>query len=125
MASLGSFYQDLALTGIQTDGTRLDICSIEPTTYTQAITTYSLGNKLTPSIGAPGAGTPSGRMVTVAAVTGGTVTLGGTAAFWAIVNVTNLRLIATGSLSATQVVTAGNTFSLSAFNIVLPNAVSA
>lgn len=124
MASLGTYYQDLALAGIQTDGTRLDICSTEPTTYAQATTTYTLGNKTTPTIGAPAAGSPSGRQVTVSAITGGSVTGTGTAAFWALTNVANSRLIATGSLSASQSVTSGNTFSLAAFTIVLPAAVS-
>jgi transketolase N-terminal domain/subunit len=124
MASLATFYQDLALAGVQTDSTRLDITSAEATTYTQAITTFSLGNKLTPSVGAPAAGTPSGRQVTVAAITGGSVTASGTAAFWALTNVVGTRLIATGSLSVSQAVTSGNTFSLAAFTIVLPNAIS-
>lgn len=124
MASLQSYYQDLALQGVATDSTRLDICSTEPTTYAQATSTYTLGNKTSPSVGAPAAGTPSGRQVTVAAISGGTVTGSGTAAFWALTNVAGTRLIATGSLSASQSVTSGNTFSLAAFTVVLPNAVS-
>ena len=124
MASLGSYYQDLALAGIQTDGTRLDICSQEPTTYAEATATYSKGNKTGVVVGAPAAGTPSGRQVTVPAITGGTVTGSATVTHWALVNPVNSRLIATGSLSASQAVVSGNTFSLAAFTIVLPAAVS-
>jgi hypothetical protein len=116
---------DAALTYVQSRGTRLDICSTEPTTYTQAITTYSLGNKLTPTIAAPSDRTGGGRKITTSAITDGSVTGNGTAAFWAITQVATTTLLATGSLSATQVVTSGNTFTLASFDIGVTDAVSA
>jgi hypothetical protein len=63
---------------------------------------------------------PNGRLITSAAITDGTVTTSGTAAWWAATDETNSRLLAHGSLSATQVVTAGNTFTLGSFTIRLP-----
>ena len=125
MVYLNDYCLDLALAYLDTSGNRLDICSTEPTTYTQATVTYTLGNKTALSIGAPTDRSPNGRKVIVAAITDGTVTGTATAAFWSIVDTGNSRLIATGSLSATQSVTSGNTFTLDAFDIGIPDAVSA
>lgn len=119
MASLNDRVFDLGLNVLDTEANRLDVCSTEPTTYTQATATYTLGNKTSLSIGSPAAGSPSGRKVTVAAITDGTVSGTGTAAYWAITDTVNSRLLATGALSASQGVTSGNTFTLAAFDITL------
>ncbi len=100
--------------------TRLDICSQEPTTRTEAITTYSLGNKTSPTIGSAGDAAPNGRKRTVSAITDGSVTSTGTATHWALTDGT--RLLATGALSASQAVTSANTFTLAAFDIRVPDA---
>lgn len=113
---------DNGLTVLDTEANRLDICSSEPTTYTAATSTATLGNKTSLSIGAPAARSPSGRRVTVAAITDGTLTGTGNASHWAITDTTNSRLLATGSLSASQAVTSGNTFTLGAFDIGIPGA---
>lgn len=110
---------DLGLNVLDTEANRLDICSAEPATFAAASTTNTLGNKTALSIGAPAAGTPSGRKVTVAAVTDGTVTATNTATHWAITDTVNSRLLATGSLATSQAVTSGNTFTLAAFDITL------
>jgi hypothetical protein len=60
--------------------------------------------------------------VTIAAITDGIVTATGTATHWAITDTANSRLLATGSLSASQVVTNGNMFTLGAFDIGIPGA---
>jgi len=121
MALINDYYFDLALAGIN-DGNRLDICSQEPTTYAQAITTYSLGNKTSLVIGAPTDRTPNGRKVVVPAISDGAVTGTATATHWAIVDTGNSRLIATGLLSASQAVTSGNTFTLATFDIGIADA---
>lgn len=113
---------DNGLTVLDTEANRLDICSSEPTTYTAATSTVTLGNKTSLSVGAPAARSPSGRRVTVAAITDGSVTATGTATHWAITDTANSRLLATGSLSASQAVTSGNTFTLAAFDIGIPGA---
>lgn len=113
---------DNGLTVLDTEANRLDICSSEPTTYTAATSTASLGNKTALSVGAPAARSPSGRRVTVAAISDGSVTGTGTATHWAITDTANSRLLATGSLSASQSVTSGNTFTLAAFDIGIPGA---
>lgn len=121
MATLADRVFDNGLTVLDTEANRLDICSTEPTTYTQATTTYTLGNKTSLSIGAPADRTGGGREVTVASFTDGSVTASGTAAYYAIVDTTNSRLLATGSLSSSQAVTSGNTFSISSFKIGIPD----
>lgn len=122
MAFIADYVLDAALSKLDTEANRLDITSQEATTYTEATSTYTLGNKTSLSIGAPGDRTPNGRKVTVAAITDGSVTGTGTATHWAIVDTANSRLLATGSLSSSQAVTDGNTFTLAAFDIGIPDA---
>ncbi|MFC3227347.1 hypothetical protein ACFOGJ_08910 [Marinibaculum pumilum] len=111
---------DEGLTVLDTEATRLDICDTEPSDYTEATDTYSLGNKTSLSIGSPADRSPSGRQVTVAQITDGTIDADGTAAFYAISDTANSRLLAVGDLSSSQAVTTGNQFNLAAFNIGMP-----
>lgn len=121
MAFIADYCFDLALAGVAS-ANKLTICSQEPVTYTEANATYTLGNKTTPTIGAAADRTPSGRKVTISAITDGTVTGTGTASHWALVDTVNSRLLSTGSLSSSQAVTSGNTFTLAAFDIGIPDA---
>jgi len=113
---------DNGLTVLDTEANRLDICSQEPVSYAEATSTYTLGNKTSLSIGSPADRSPSGRKVTVAAITDGTVSGTGTASHWAITDTVNSRLLATGSLSSPQSVTSGNVFTLGAFDVGIPDA---
>lgn len=115
---------DNGLAALKSAATHIYICNAEPATFTAATSTNALGNK---SFGAgnvfPGAiaaGSPSGRKLTTAAVTDGSVTVTGTASHWAITTSGSSRLEAANSLAATQAVTNGNTFTLGAFDIRLP-----
>ena len=121
MATLSDRVFDNGLTVLDTEANRIDICSTEPTTYAQATSTYTLGNSTSLSIGAPADRSGGGREVTVAAISDGSVTGTGTAAYYAIVDTSNSRLLATGSLSASQSVTTGNTFTLSSVTIGIPD----
>ena len=111
---------DFGLNALDTEATTFHICSAEPTTFG---TLNSLGNKaLAAGDITLGAGSPNGRAVTIGALTGGTVTATGTANSYAIVDTTNSRLLATGTISPSQSVTNGNTWSLSgSFTIRIPN----
>ena len=111
---------DQGLDYADTNGTRLDICSQEPTTYAEATTdaAFSLGNKTGLNTGAPEDGATDGRRVTIPAITDGTVTETGTATHWALTDGAAI-LVATGALSATQGVTDGNPFTLDAFSITI------
>ena len=122
MAFIADRVLDLGLNVLSTEANRLDICSSEPADFTAATTTASLGNKTSLSVGNPEARTPDGRKVTVAQITDGVVDGTGTATHYAIVDTVNSRLLATGSLSDSQAVTSGNTFTLAAFDIGIPGA---
>ena len=122
MAFIADRVLDLGLNVLSTEANRLDICSSEPATYAAATDDASLGNKTALSVGAPAARSPDGRRVTVAEITDGSVTGTGTASHWAITDTINSRLLATGSLTASQAVTSGNDFTLSAFDIGSPGA---
>jgi len=121
MATLNDRVFDNGLTVLDTEANRIDICSTEPTTYAEATSTYTLGNSTSLSIGAPADRSGGGREVTVAAISDGSVTATGTAAYYAIVGTVNSRLLATGSLSASQAVTSGNTFTLTSVTVGIPD----
>lgn len=112
---------DSGLAQLTSNGNRLDICSQEPTTYAQATSTYTLGNKTSLTISSPANRSPSGREVTVSAITDGSVSGTGTATHFAIVDTVNSKLLATQALSASQAVTSGNTFTLTQFAIGIPD----
>lgn len=120
-AYLNDRVYDNGLTVLDTEASHLYINSTQPTTYTEAITTYALGVKATPTVGAPAAKAGGGREVTVSAITDGTVSGTGTAGFYSLVDSSNTRLLAAGPLSATQAVTSGNTFTLTSFKIGIPS----
>ena len=123
---LGNYILDNGLSALVFETDRLDICHTLPTTYEQATIDYTVGNKLTPSVGAPAAASPNGRKVTVAQITDGTITATSTgtsddAQFWALTDTVNSELLAAGSLASAQMVTSGNTFTLAAFDIRIPS----
>jgi len=120
-AFLGDRVFDNGLTVLDTEASHLYINSTQAATYTEAITTYALGVKATPTVSAPADRTGGGREVTVSAITDGTVSGTGTAGFYALVDSSNTRLLAAGPLSATQAVTSGNTFTLTSFKIGIPD----
>ena len=121
MALLDNTVFDSGLSVLDTLADILYICSTAPTTYTEASATYALGSKAGPTVSAPADAPGGGRMVTVSAITDGTVTATGTAAYWALCDVSETRLLAAGDLSASQGVTSGNTFTLTEFTITIPD----
>jgi len=123
MATLNDRVFDNGLTVLDTEANKIVITSQEATTYTEANSTYALGDSTSLSIGAPADRSGGGREVTVAAITDGSVTGTGTATHYAIVDTVNTRLLATSTLTASQAVTTGNTFTLSAVAIGIPDPV--
>jgi hypothetical protein len=121
MATLNDRVFDNGLTVLDTEGNRIDVTSQEATSYAEATSTYTLGNSTSLSIGAPQDRSGGGREVVVAAITDGSVTGTGTVTHYAIVDTANSRLLATGSLTASQAVTTGNTFTLSSVAIGIPD----
>ena len=122
MAFINDRVFDNGLSAITSEATRLDLCSQEPTTYTEATSTYTLANKTSISVSSPTDGDSSGRKVVVSAITGGSVTSDGTVTHWAVSDTSNTRLLATGALSASQAVTSGYSFDLAAIDITIPDA---
>lgn len=115
---------DLGLNVLDTEATTFYLCTTEPVTFTEATSTYALGNKVFGAgacFGAPAARSPNGRKVTSAAVTDGATTVQGTANFLAVVDATNSRLHATFPISAPQTVYVGNPWTLAAFDAGQPN----
>ena len=121
MATLNDRVFDNGLTVLDTEADEIHITSQEATDYTDATSTSTLGNSTSLSIGAPQDRSGGGREVVVAAITDGSVTGTGTATHYAIVDTVNSRLLATGSLTASQSVTSGNTFTLSSVAIGIPD----
>ena len=119
MAFLSDEVLDQGLDYLDTNGTRLDICSQEPTTYAEATSTYTLGNA-TVNTGATQNGDTSGRKVTIPSISSGSVTGTGTASHWALTD-GSAELLATGALGSSQSVTSGNTFTLTAIDIEIPD----
>jgi len=121
MATLNDRVFDNGLTVLDTEANAVYITSQEATTYANATSTYALGSSSSLSIGAPQNRTGGGREVVVAAISDGSVSGTGTATHYAIVDTSNSRLLATGSLAASQSVTSGNTFTLSSVTIGIPD----
>lgn len=121
MATIADRVLDNGLTVLDTEANRVDVTSQEATSYAEATSTYTLGNSTSVTISAPADRTGGGRKVTMSAISDGSVTATGTATHYAIVDTTNSRLLVTGSLTASQAVTSGNTFSLEALDVGIPD----
>jgi len=123
VAQVENLFLDSGLTAAQSSIAAIMICSSEPTTYASATTSALLGSynfTAGSAFTGPSAGTsPTGRKLVSNAVTAGTITTTGTASWWAAVGTASLY--AHGLLSAAQAVTAGNTFTLGAFEIRIAN----
>lgn len=118
---LGDRVFDSGLSALDTEANRLYLCTGLPTTYAEVLT-LALGFKATPSVGAPSDRTGGGRKVTVPAVTsGGNISVSGEATHYALVDSTNSRLLAANTLGAPQAYTAGDTFTMPAFDIGIPD----
>lgn len=114
---------DNGLTVLDTEANAVHICSAEPATYTAATDTVSLGSSSSVSFGAPqdNAGAGGGREVVMAAITDGSVAADGTVTHFAVVDTVNSRLLVTGDVTPSQVVTDGNDFSLGSITVGLPD----
>ena len=121
MASIAERVLDNCIRVLDTEANKITVTSQESTTYASANSTHALGSSTSLSIGSPADRSGGGREVTVAAVTDGSISATGTASHYAILDTSNTRLLATGSLSASQSVTSGNTFTLASFKIGIPD----
>jgi len=120
MATLDNRVFDNGLTVLDTEANAIHVTSAEATSFAN-VAAVTLGNSTSLSIGAPADRTGGGREVVVAAITDGSVTGTGTATHYAIVDTVNSRLLATSTLTPSQSVTSGNTFTLSSVAIGIPD----
>lgn len=117
---------DSFLALIADDGLRVHICSTQPTTYTEAITTYNLATVTTTAGNGNGDwvianGDTNGRKLTLTQQTGVSVTASGTAQHIAITDATDTLYAVTTCTS--QAVTSGNTATINTFDIEISDAV--
>lgn len=112
---------DQGLDYLTANATRIYVTSQAATTFAEASSTYNLGVKATVTVGATENGATDGRAVTVSGINGGAINTSGTATHWALCDTSSI-LFATGPLSASVVVTSGDSFSLSDFQIVIRDA---
>jgi hypothetical protein len=118
MAYLNNLVLDNGLQYLTANVSVVHICSAEPTSNAELVSS-SLGTKTGVIVGTPTDRVPSGRRVVVPAVTDGTVSATATASHWALATDVGV-LLAAGTLTASQVVTSGNTFALAEFDIGFP-----
>lgn len=120
MAFLTDNALDSGVAYLDTNGERLVIMSTSPANYA-GVAAITLGTKA-PTIGVPENGAVSGRRVIISAITDGSVTATGTASHWGLVkDSATAELLAWQTLSAAQAVTTGNTFTLDAISIEIPD----
>jgi len=111
------------LSVLEAEATRLDICSNEPDTFTEATSRFSLGHKIGIDVSAAHDRIPDGKRVTVKPIDDGAMTHDGVASSWALTDTINSRLLAAGEIAKPKSVTGGNRFTLDAFDIGIPDAV--
>ena len=112
---------DDGLSAIDDNAENLVILNADPGLTWANIASYLLGTKATPAIAAPADRTGGGRQVTVSAITDGTVSATDTATHWAITDDSETKILASGALGSSQSVTNGNTFTLTEFEIGIPD----
>jgi hypothetical protein len=113
---------DFGVDYIYDNAETLHVCSAMPSSYAN-VAAVTLGNKPTPTVGAPTNGASNGRRVVVSAITDGEVTGTDIATHWCLVkDSATAELLAAQTLSAPQAVTDGNVFTLDAISITIPDA---
>jgi hypothetical protein len=108
---------DAALNYVKNNATLMIVCSTQPTTRAEAVTTYALADvAMTGTDFTVANGDTSGRKVTVGAKSAVPVDATGNAQHIALVDATNLLYVTT---CTAQVVTSGNTVDVPAWKIEL------
>jgi hypothetical protein len=124
-ANIAQLAIDAALDYLISNAARIDICSAEPTTYTQATSTNTLGNATNgagftaPLLGAK-ATNGNVRQVPTAAIASAPVTGTGTATWAGITKTTATTDLLVVMDMTDQAVTQNNTWSAASVNIGIP-----
>lgn len=99
----------------------LVILSADPGLTWANIASYLLGTKASPTINSPSDRGAGGREVIVDAITDGSVSGTGSAAFFALTDDSASKILVSGPLNSVQSVTNGNTFTLTSFSVGIPD----
>lgn len=113
MARLANGAKDAALDYIRDRAQRMDICSSEPSNYEQATSTYSLGYSNSVVLGSTQTVSGNDREAQMSAIDDGVGTATGTATYFALTSDSDSELLYTQTVSNSQVVASGNTWTLS------------
>jgi hypothetical protein len=117
-ATISDSVFDAALNFLETNGTVVHILTQATMTWSE-IATYTKGNKTGCTYTGPADHT-SGRKTVLDAISGGSVTGSGTVTHFAITNGSDAVYVCQ-ELNASQAVTSGNTFTLTACTIAIPD----
>lgn len=111
---------DQALNYLKNNAETVYICSTQPTTFTEASSTYKLADVAVDSsdFTGPANGDTSGRKITLNQQTGVTVDSSGSAVHLAITDDSASKLLIVTDFTS-QSVTAGNTLTINAFDLEL------
>jgi hypothetical protein len=114
--SVAAAVLDAALSYISSNADRICVCSTEPTTYAEAITTYKLAISSTPTFQSPAPGDVSGRKLTVDEEADMTVDATGDAQHVALCKSGTSALLYVTTCTL-QTLTSGNTVTVPAWDI--------
>jgi len=107
---------DAALDYIKNNCSKMTICSQQPTTYTEALTTYALADvAMTSTDFTIADGDVSGRKITVAQKAGVTVDTTGTGVYIALLYESNTELLLVTTCTS-QALTQGNTMTFDSWD---------
>lgn len=122
MAYLNDLILDNGLSFFASNAEKVFMCSQEPSTYTQATNTYALGVSGDLTVGSPEDRTAGGRKVVIEAIADGVFTANGTASHYAVVDVSNGRLLSAAPLDSSQVVYTDNPFTMAEIEVAIDDA---
>jgi hypothetical protein len=115
---------DQSLAWLKTNYDNVYICSSQPTTYSQATSSYKLGTAAATITGSPANGTSSGRKIAVTAKSSIGITSAGKMQHVALVDAspTTLLYVTTIPASSQSSVSASDTVNMAAWDILLKDA---
>lgn len=116
--SIGNSVLDAALNYVKTNATQITVCTTEPTTYAQAITSNKLAIDSIASFGSPADNGSDGRKIQIPAHNSVAVDTGSSAAHVALVDLSSTDLLLVTTCSS-QALTASNTVNIPVFSFAI------
>ena len=115
---------DAALNELKLQAKKICGCSQQPTTFTEAVSTYKLAysNISGADFTGPADGDTSGRKINVGQKADVPVSTTGSVTVFALVDTSGSRLLYTTDVSGVQLVTSGNTMTFNAWDVEILDA---